>query len=191
MIGKSSMHSSSLMKKLLSHFAQQEKAPPNFMGRGDSGGSIVLGLACKFLFNLLVSSIIETLIKILAGIWNMLTFGLASPTPDPAAKDAELQSPLANQSLILILVLVSHCTCEKDMNNPYREALFTFSNSNGKTQNNFVRLNLICLLIRHWQFNEYCQQFFHNRLSLDVRGTLQCPSLRPNNSVAVFADSLQ
>jgi len=36
------------MKKLLSHFAQQEKAPPNFMGRGDSGGSIVLGLACKF-----------------------------------------------------------------------------------------------------------------------------------------------
>jgi dymeclin len=69
---------------------------------------------------------------IVAGIWNMLTFGLASPTPDPAAKDAELQSPLANQSLILILVLVSHCTCEKDMNNPYREALFTFSNSNGK-----------------------------------------------------------
>jgi hypothetical protein len=48
MIGKSSMHSCSLMKKLLSHFAQQEKAPPNFMGRGDSGGSIVLGLACKF-----------------------------------------------------------------------------------------------------------------------------------------------
>jgi hypothetical protein len=58
MIGKSSMHSCSLMKKLLSHFAQQEKAPPNFMGRGDSGGSIVLGLACKFLLNLQVLSII-------------------------------------------------------------------------------------------------------------------------------------
>jgi hypothetical protein len=55
MIGKSSC---SLMKKLLSHFAQQEKAPPNFMGRGDSGGSIVLGLACKFLFNLQNLSII-------------------------------------------------------------------------------------------------------------------------------------
>jgi dymeclin len=72
------------------------------------------------------------LIEILAGIWNMLTFGLASPTPDPAIKEGEPQSPLANQSLILILVLVSHCTCEKDMNNPYRDALFTFSNSNGK-----------------------------------------------------------
>jgi len=70
-------------------------------------------------------------IIIAAGIWNMLTFGLASPNPEPNAKEEESQSPLANQSLMLILVLVSHCTCEKDLINPYREALFSFSNSAG------------------------------------------------------------
>ncbi|CAB3362317.1 Hypothetical predicted protein [Cloeon dipterum] len=104
--GKSSIHSCLLIKRLLSHFGTREKAPPNFMGRGDTGGSIVLGLA--------------------SGIWNMLTFGLANNEP---LKEGEPDSPLANQSLLLILVLVSHCTCEKNLLNPYREALFSFSNS--------------------------------------------------------------
>lgn len=104
-----------------------------------------------------------SIVTILAGIWNMLTFGLASPAPDAAVKDGEPQSPLANQSLILILVLVSHCTCEKDLNNPYREALFTFSNSTGIFFKALIFLNLnTFLFIRLWQFNECCQRFFHN-----------------------------
>jgi hypothetical protein len=40
-------------------------------------------------------------------------------------------SPLANQALLLVLVLTNHCTGDKNLHNPYRQALFSFSNSQG------------------------------------------------------------
>ena len=38
---------------------------------------------------------------------------------------------LSDQSLLLILVLVNHCTREDALYNPYREALLSFSSSHG------------------------------------------------------------
>nr|CAD7586627.1 unnamed protein product [Timema genevievae] len=66
-----------------------------------------------------------------AGLWNMLTLGLARPSP-PLLGDGGLSledTPLANLSLLLILVLANHCTGEKNLHNPYRQALFSFTNS--------------------------------------------------------------
>jgi hypothetical protein len=39
---------------------------------------------------------------------------------------------LANQSLLFLLVLANHCTSDRALNNPYRQALFQFTNSQGK-----------------------------------------------------------
>ncbi|PSN32660.1 Dymeclin [Blattella germanica] len=74
-----------------------------------------------------------------AELWNMLTFGFgrsnnaAAPvTTDgvTVVKPAELlESPLANQSLLLVQVLTNHCTGDKNLHNPYRQALFSCSNS--------------------------------------------------------------
>ena len=44
-------------------------------------------------------------------------------------KKRDTETPLASQSLLLLLVLTNHCTgtC-----NPYRDALFSFTNVEGK-----------------------------------------------------------
>ena len=39
---------------------------------------------------------------------------------------------LANQSLLFLLVLTNHCTTEFSLNNPYRQALCSFTNSQGQ-----------------------------------------------------------
>jgi hypothetical protein len=58
MQGRCSIHSCLLVKRLLLHFAAQERAPPNMMGsRGGIGGSIVLGLASKLLNDSLKESL--------------------------------------------------------------------------------------------------------------------------------------
>ncbi|KAL0267622.1 UNVERIFIED_CONTAM: hypothetical protein PYX00_009838 [Menopon gallinae] len=107
MHGRPSIHSPLLVKNLLSHYVNQEKLPDT------SGGSIVIGLA--------------------SGLWQMLTLGYRghSDNQEGVAKG----SSLANQSLLLILILVNHCTAEKNLRNPYREVLFTFpNNSQGPNQ---------------------------------------------------------
>jgi hypothetical protein len=78
---------------------------------------------------------------LLAELWNILTFGMArgatspSPLPPdsvPVVKPGEVsESPLANQALLLVLVLSNHCTSEKNLHNPYRQALFSCTNSQG------------------------------------------------------------
>ncbi|CAG2055624.1 unnamed protein product, partial [Timema podura] len=110
MQGRYSIHSPLLVKTLLQHFIDQQQAPPGLLGHS-SGGSLVIGLA--------------------SGLWNMLTLGLARPSP-PLLGDGGLSledTPLANLSLLLILVLANHCTGEKNLHNPYRQALFSFTNS--------------------------------------------------------------
>ena len=54
-----------------------------------------------------------------AGVWSW--FGSQSTDEDDS-------SLLANQSLLLLLVLVNHCTQDKKKLNPYRHALFAFTN---------------------------------------------------------------
>ena len=76
-----------------------------------------------------------------AELWNILTFGItrtttsASPVPSDGVtlmKPNEVsESPLANQALLLVLVLSNHCTSDKNLHNPYRQALFSCSNSQG------------------------------------------------------------
>lgn len=44
-------------------------------------------------------------------------------------KKRNTETPLASQSLLLLLILTNHCTATR---NPYREALFNFSNVQGK-----------------------------------------------------------
>lgn len=61
----------------------------------------------------------------LAGIWHILSLAYKNSTSIEPPKGVTL----ANQSLLLILVLVNHCTAEKNLRNPYREFLFTFINS--------------------------------------------------------------
>lgn len=118
MQGRYSIHAPLLVKTLLQHFISQDKAPPG-LHRSSGGGSIVIGLASE--------------------LWNILTFGMArgatSPPPVPSdgvtvVKPSEVSdSPLANQALLLVLVLVNHCTGDKNLHNPYRQALFSCSNS--------------------------------------------------------------
>jgi hypothetical protein len=83
----------------------------------------------------------DDLILFSAELWNILTFGMARVTtsapPLPSdgvtvMKPSEVsESPLANQSLLLLLVLSNHCTSDKNLHNPYRQALFSCSNSQG------------------------------------------------------------
>ncbi|EEB10347.1 Dymeclin, putative [Pediculus humanus corporis] len=96
MQGRPSIHSPLLIKTLLGHFIKQEKP----YERG--GGSIVIGLA--------------------SNIWHILSLAYKNSTNLEPPKGITL----ANQSLLLILVLVSHCTAEKNLLNPYRDFLFTF-----------------------------------------------------------------
>jgi hypothetical protein len=67
----------------------------------------------------------------------------SSPVPSDGVtvmKPSEVSdSPLANQALLLVLVLVNHCTGDKNLHNPYRQALFSCSNSQGMEFNGEVK----------------------------------------------------
>ncbi|XP_067003661.1 dymeclin isoform X2 [Anabrus simplex] len=121
MQGRYSIHAPLLVKTLLQHFIAQEKAPPGLC-HNNAGGSLVISLASE--------------------LWNMLTFGMSRathsvPTTDSTStRGGEMPSgpsdaPLANQCLLLILVLANHCTSDKNLHNPYRQALFSCTNSLG------------------------------------------------------------
>ncbi|XP_067143240.1 dymeclin isoform X2 [Centruroides vittatus] len=107
MQGKCAIHAFLVIKVLLQHYYQQQKCPPNFHSTSSSG-SIILGLA--------------------SGLWNVLTFGYGKGSGN-AGKSVMEEAMLAKQSLLLLLVLVNHCTNEKEFLNPYRQALFSFTNS--------------------------------------------------------------
>lgn len=57
-----------------------------------------------------------------------MTLGLGSK-PKKKEEVEYTETLLANQSLLFILVLTSHCTSDS---NPYREALFSFTDSNSE-----------------------------------------------------------
>ncbi len=100
-----------LAASTLGHFAAQEMAPPAYLN--EEGGSLVLGIA--------------------SGVWSVLTLGYGSGTAaqveDTSSEEVSAQSnkPLADASLLLLLVLTNHCT--DSGTNPYRESLFKCDNS--------------------------------------------------------------
>uniref|UniRef100_A0A1Q3F6N5 Dymeclin n=1 Tax=Culex tarsalis TaxID=7177 RepID=A0A1Q3F6N5_CULTA len=103
-------HANTLMSALLHFLSRMTQVPATMFGFG-SGGSFVFGIA--------------------ESLWSILTF--ARKQPDvlsahdlPAAfKD---HYPLANQSLLLILILTNHNTTK---DNPYRASLFGCADSQG------------------------------------------------------------
>ena len=65
-----------------------------------------------------------------ASLWSVVTLGMGAKEKKA---DTELsETLLANQSLLFILVLANHCTCDKSVTNPYRQALFSFTDTQGK-----------------------------------------------------------
>ena len=75
------------------------------------------------------------------GVWSW--FGSHSTDEDDS-------SLLANQSLLLLLVLVNHCTQDKKKMNPYRHALFTFINRKVKgTAHCYCHASCLIHVIRH------------------------------------------
>ena len=66
-----------------------------------------------------------------AGLWSVMTLGMGSKKEEPK-EEMTSDTLLANQSLLLILVLANHCTSDKGLHNPYRQALFSFTNSQGE-----------------------------------------------------------
>ncbi|KZC10028.1 Dymeclin [Dufourea novaeangliae] len=102
---------------LLHNFVQQEHAPPGLLTQ-QAGGSIVFSIA--------------------AGLWNVITMGIGSSlknvqvtsngTSEDEERKRDTETPLASQSLLLLLVLTNHCTATQ---NPYRNALFSFVDMQG------------------------------------------------------------
>lgn len=72
---------------------------------------------------------------LLAGIWNVIARGMGNSfknvpissngTSEDEGKKRDIDTPLASQSLLLLLILTNHCTTT---HNPYRDALFSFTN---------------------------------------------------------------
>lgn len=68
-----------------------------------------------------------------AGLWNVLTLGLASSGEE--AQGSEQESPLASLSVLLLLVLTNHYTADRTTRNPYRQALLHAQNFHGNLYN--------------------------------------------------------
>jgi len=128
------IHAPLFMKTLLLNYVKQEMAPEELLkafGEGDRS-SLLYGLATG----------------VASGIWSVLTLGIGTgATPDDATENRMSKTPLADQSLHLILILANHCTIDAPIgrgldyrgadgsllpHNPYRQALFSFTNSQGQ-----------------------------------------------------------
>nr|XP_050856638.1 dymeclin isoform X1 [Vespula vulgaris] len=113
MHAQSSEHAPAVVCTLLHNFVQQQHAPAGLFSQ-QPGGSIVFSIA--------------------AGLWNVITMGmghsskniqvLSNGATEEEEKKRDTETPLASQSLLLLLVLTNHCTATQ---NPYRNALFTFT----------------------------------------------------------------
>lgn len=112
MHAQSSEHARAVVCILLHNFVQQKHAPAGLFSH-QPGGSIVFSIA--------------------AGLWNVITMGMGNSSKnvqvlsngavEEEEKKRDTETPLASQSLLLLLVLTNHCTATQ---NPYRNALFTF-----------------------------------------------------------------
>lgn len=112
MQGRCLPYTSRLVKTLLYNFIRQEKSPPPgshiFQQQADGGG-LLYGLASG----------------VASGLWTVLTLGGVGNKPTPVQ---EQSSPLANQSLLLLLVL-ANLTDAPDCPNPFRQSIMSFKNT--------------------------------------------------------------
>ncbi|XP_007197280.1 dymeclin isoform X2 [Balaenoptera ricei] len=112
MRGRCLPYTSKLVKTLLYNFIRQEKPPPpgaHVFPQQSDGGGLLYGLASG----------------VATGLWTVFTLGGVG---SKAAAAPEVSSPLANQSLLLLLVL-ANLTDAADAPNPYRQAIMSFKNT--------------------------------------------------------------
>ncbi|KAK7475756.1 hypothetical protein BaRGS_00032977 [Batillaria attramentaria] len=116
MQGKCAIHAPLLVKVLLWNYINQEKCPPELYRSGEDAG--------------LLSSVTAA---VASSLWSVVTLGMGSK-PKKKEEDEFTETLLANQSLLFLLVLTNHCTIDRaGVGNPYREALFCFTDSNDMT----------------------------------------------------------
>ncbi|XP_029436228.1 dymeclin [Rhinatrema bivittatum] len=116
MQGRCLPYTSRLVKTLLYNFIRQERSPPpgsHIFPQPADGGGLLYGIASG----------------VATGLWTVLTLGgVGNKTPP----QQEPFSPLANQSLLLLLVL-ANLTDAPDAPNPYRQAVTSFRNTQDST----------------------------------------------------------
>ncbi|KFW69157.1 Dymeclin [Pygoscelis adeliae] len=112
MHGRCLPYTSRLVKTLLYNFIRQERRPPpgtHVFQQQTDGGGLLYGIASG----------------VATGLWTVFTLGGVGSKPTPQLEQC---SPLANQSLLLLLVL-ANLTNAPDTPNPYRQAIMSFKNT--------------------------------------------------------------
>lgn len=116
MRGRCLPYTSRLVKTLLYNFIRQERSPApgtHVFQQQSDGGGLLYGIASG----------------VATGLWTVFTLGGVGSKPAPQLEQC---SPLANQSLLLLLVL-ANLTDAPDMPNPYRQAIMSFKNTQDST----------------------------------------------------------
>ncbi|XP_069779964.1 dymeclin isoform X1 [Narcine bancroftii] len=112
MQGQCLQYTSRVVKTLLYNFIRQEKCPPQgtqVFEQTSVGNGLLYGLASG----------------VASGLWTVLTLGGVGSKP---AQQEEPSSPLANRSLLLLLVL-SNLSNMPSRPNPYRQSVMSFKNT--------------------------------------------------------------
>ncbi|XP_071281966.1 dymeclin isoform X10 [Agelaius tricolor] len=116
MHGRCLPYTSRLVKTLLYNFIRQERSPPpgtHVFQQQTDGGGLLYGIASG----------------VATGLWTVFTLGGVG---SKASAQLEQCSPLASQSLLLLLVL-ANLTDTPDTPNPYRQAIISFKNTQDNT----------------------------------------------------------
>ncbi|XP_063278174.1 dymeclin isoform X1 [Prinia subflava] len=116
MRGRCLPYTSRLVKTLLYNFIRQERSPPpgtHVFQQQTDGGGLLYGIASG----------------VATGLWTVFTLGGVG---SKASAQLEQCSPLASQSLLLLLVL-ANLTDAPDTPNPYRQAIMSFKNTQDNT----------------------------------------------------------
>lgn len=113
MQGKCSIHAGLMVKALLRNYVNQEKCPAElYKNTTDS-----------------VSAIANATASLASSLWSVVTLGMATAPKEKKPEEEFCETLLANQSLLFLLVLANHCTSDRGLKNPYRQALFSFTNA--------------------------------------------------------------
>ncbi|XP_071098647.1 dymeclin-like [Haliotis cracherodii] len=111
MQGRCAIHAPVVIKALLWNYINQEKCPSELYKSSADGSNTFYNVTAA----------------VASSLWSVVTLGMGS---SPKKKEEEFsETLLANQSLLFLLVLANHCTSDSGLNNPYREALFAFTDS--------------------------------------------------------------
>ncbi|XP_053388105.1 dymeclin-like isoform X2 [Mercenaria mercenaria] len=113
MEGNCSIHACLMVKALLRNYMNQEKCPVELYKNTADG----------------VGALASMTASLASSLWSVVTLGMGSSSNEKKPEEEFHETLLANQSLLFLLVLANHCTSDRALNNPYRQALFQFTNS--------------------------------------------------------------